>query len=167
MVLALVVRCRIASVRRENCDRREDQLLKDHYAALGVAADADHEVIRAAFRALAKKYHPDTTADPAVAKARFREINEAHSVLSNPKARAEYDRLLSAGRNDSSPSKSRESARPAPEGSSEATVREGPSLLDRAQYWAAALFVFGFGPAVLLLVGVVIVLAIVEIALGI
>ena len=77
-------------------------MVKDHYAALGIAPDADQEVIKAAFRALAKKYHPDTAADPGVAKvgfpeiakARFREINEAHAVLSNPAARAEYDRLL-------------------------------------------------------------------------
>ena len=42
-------------------------MLRDHYAALGVAPDADHEVIKAAFRALAKKYHPDTAADPMAA----------------------------------------------------------------------------------------------------
>ena len=39
-------------------------MVKDHYAALGIAPDADQEVIKAAFRALAKKYHPDTAADP-------------------------------------------------------------------------------------------------------
>jgi curved DNA-binding protein CbpA len=80
--------------------------LKDHYTALGIAPDADQEVIKAAFRALAKKYHPDTAADPGaakvrfpeIAKARFCEINEAHAVLSNPAARAEYDRLLAAQR---------------------------------------------------------------------
>ena len=77
-------------------------MVKDYYAALGIASDADQEVIKAAFRALAKKYHPDTAADPGaakarfpeIAKARFREINEAHAVLSNPAARAEYNRLL-------------------------------------------------------------------------
>ena len=81
-------------------------MVKDHYAALGIASDADQEVIKAAFRALAKNCHPDTTADPGaaqvrfpeIAKARFREINEAHAVLSNPAARAEYDRLLAAQR---------------------------------------------------------------------
>jgi DnaJ-domain-containing protein 1 len=65
---------------------------------IGGAPDADYEVIKAAFRALAKKYHPDTAADPMAAKARFPEINEAHSVLSNPEARD--DRLLSAQRED-------------------------------------------------------------------
>ena len=80
--------------------------MKDHYTALGIAPDADQEVIKAAFRALAKKYHPDTAPDPGaakvrfpeIAKARFCEINEAHAVLSNPAARAEYDRLLAAQR---------------------------------------------------------------------
>jgi curved DNA-binding protein CbpA len=67
-------------------------VLRDHYATLEAAPDADHEVIKAGFRALAKKYHRDTAADPMAAKARFREINEAHSVLSNPEARAKYDR---------------------------------------------------------------------------
>jgi DnaJ-class molecular chaperone len=71
-------------------------VLRDHYAALGVTPDADHDVVKAAFRALAKKYHPDTAAHAVAAKGRFREINEAHSVLSNPEARAEYDRWLSA-----------------------------------------------------------------------
>jgi len=73
-------------------------VLSDHYAALGVRPDADDEVIKAAFRALAKKYHPDTAAHAVAAKGRFREINEAHSVLSNPEARAEYDRWRSAQR---------------------------------------------------------------------
>ena len=139
-------------------------MLRDHYAALGVAPDADHEVIKAAFRALAKKYHPDTAADPMAAKARFREINEAHSVLSNPEARAEYDRLLSAQREDPFVSKSRDSARL--EGSSEATARRGQSNVGKVQHGAAALFVFGFVPAVLLFIGLIIGGIIVEVALG-
>jgi curved DNA-binding protein CbpA len=138
--------------------------LRDHYAALGVAPDADHEVIKAAFRALAKKYHPDTAADPMAAKARFREINEAHSVLSNAEARAEYDRLLSARRGGPFVGKSRDSARP--EESSEATMRRGPSNVGKVQHGAAALFVFGFVPAVLLFIGLIIGGIIVEVALG-
>jgi DnaJ-like protein len=77
--------------------------LRDHYAALGVTPEADHEVIKAAFRALAKKYHPDTAAHAGAPKGRFREIYEAHSVLSNPGARGEYDRWLSAQRLASAP----------------------------------------------------------------
>ena len=45
-------------------------MVKDHYTALGIAPDADQEVIKAAFRALAKKYHPDTSGP---AKVRFPE----------------------------------------------------------------------------------------------
>lgn len=82
----------------------------DHYATLGIAHDADHEAIKAAFRALAKKYHPDTAADPATAKTRFRELHEAHAVLSNPQSRADYDRLLSPQQFNQSVRKPRESA---------------------------------------------------------
>lgn len=67
----------------------------DHYAALGVARDADPEVIRAAYRALAKKYHPDSSSDKTPeALMRFRQISEAHSILSDASARAEYDERL-------------------------------------------------------------------------
>ena len=75
----------------------------DHYVALRVAPDADHEVIKAAFRALAKKYHPGTAAHGVGADGRFREISEAHAVLSNPEARAEYDRRLSVQRGAAAP----------------------------------------------------------------
>jgi len=139
-------------------------VLRDHYAALGVAPDADHDVIKAAFRALAKKYHPDTAADPLAAKARFREINEAHSVLSNPEARAEYDRLVSAQQEDPFVRKPRDSARP--EESSEATVRRGSITVGKVQHAAAALFVFGLVPAVLLLISFIIGGIIVEVTLG-
>ena len=77
--------------------------MRDHYVALGVTPDADHEVIKAAFRALAKKYHPDTVAHAVAAEGRFREINEAHAVLSNPEARTEYDRWLLAQRGTAAP----------------------------------------------------------------
>jgi curved DNA-binding protein CbpA len=67
----------------------------DHYAALGVARDADPEVIRAAYRALAKKYHPDSSVEKSPeALRRFRQINEAHTVLSDSAARARYDGSL-------------------------------------------------------------------------
>ena len=67
----------------------------DHYAALGVARDADPEVIRAAYRALAKKYHPDSSSEKSSESLRrFRQICEAHSVLSDFVQRAEYDTSL-------------------------------------------------------------------------
>ena len=137
-------------------------MVKDHYAALGIAPDADQEVIKAAFRALAKKYHPDTAADtgtakarfPEIAKARFREINEAHAVLSNPAARAEYNRLLAPERKKPFASNSREPGRLA-ERAETSKRRAPPSLARRVRYSAAAPFVFGLIALVLLmLVGI-------------
>jgi DnaJ-class molecular chaperone len=64
---------------------------KDYYDALGVAKDADAEEIKKAFRTLAKKFHPDRNPGNKQAEARYKEISEAYSVLSDPKKRAQYD----------------------------------------------------------------------------
>jgi curved DNA-binding protein len=143
--------------------------LKDHYTALGIAPDADQEVIKAAFRALAKKYHPDTAADPGaakvrfpeIAKARFCEINEAHAVLSNPAARAEYDRLLAAQRKKPLASNSREPGGLA-ERAETSNRRAPPSFAHRVRYSAAAPFVFGLIPLTLLLLMLVGIAAVVK-----
>jgi curved DNA-binding protein len=66
---------------------------KDYYATLGVPRDASNEDIRKAFRKLAQKYHPDVAKDKATADEKFREINEAHEVLSDPEKRRKYDQL--------------------------------------------------------------------------
>src|SRR5690349_9967350 len=63
---------------------------KDLYAVLGVARDADEETIKKAFRKLAMKYHPDKNPGKAN-EARFKEVNQAQEVLSDPKKRALYD----------------------------------------------------------------------------
>jgi curved DNA-binding protein len=63
---------------------------KDYYQVLGVARDATDEQIKKAFRKLARKYHPDVS-KVADAAARMSEVNEAHSVLSDPERRAAYD----------------------------------------------------------------------------
>ena len=64
----------------------------DHYAALGIDPTADQEVIAAAYRALAKKYHPDTGATTGTASAeRFAEIQQAYEVLGSPESRKQYD----------------------------------------------------------------------------
>lgn len=64
----------------------------DHYAALGIDPSADQEVIAAAYRALAKKYHPDTGATTGTASAeRFAEIQQAYEVLGSPEGRSRYD----------------------------------------------------------------------------
>jgi curved DNA-binding protein len=65
---------------------------RDYYEVLGVPRDAEADRIQQAFRSLARRYHPDVNKDPA-AEDRFKEINEAYQVLSDPKNRARYDRF--------------------------------------------------------------------------
>lgn len=64
---------------------------KDYYGTLGVSRDAAEEEIKKAYRNLAKKYHPDLHPNNKQAEARFKEINEAYAVLSNPDKRRDYD----------------------------------------------------------------------------
>ncbi|OYV74880.1 MAG: hypothetical protein B7Z66_14930 [Chromatiales bacterium 21-64-14] len=64
----------------------------DHYTVLGVRADAPPEVIRAAYRALAQKHHPDRAQDPGTARVSMTRLNEAYAVLSDPGKRRAYDR---------------------------------------------------------------------------
>lgn len=65
---------------------------KDYYRVLGVPRSASQEDIKRAYRRLARKYHPDVSTQKN-AEAKFKEINEANEVLSNPERRATYDRL--------------------------------------------------------------------------
>jgi curved DNA-binding protein CbpA len=70
----------------------------DYYDVLGVAPDAEPEVIRAAYRALAKKYHPDGHLEgKAEAEKKLQELNEAYEVLSSSVYRSKYDKERSAG----------------------------------------------------------------------
>ena len=66
---------------------------KDYYKVLGVRRDARAKDIKAAYRRLARKHHPDMNPGDARAEARFKEINEAHEVLSDPEKRSRYDQL--------------------------------------------------------------------------
>jgi len=66
---------------------------KDYYEVLGVAKNASQKEIKKAFRKLAAKYHPDKNPDNAAAELKFKEINEANQVLSDPKKRKKYDKL--------------------------------------------------------------------------
>lgn len=75
---------------------------RDYYEVLGVPRDADAKAIKAAFRELALKYHPDRNRTPE-AEARFKQIAEAYAVLSDPKKRADYDARGFAGVADFSP----------------------------------------------------------------
>ena len=66
---------------------------KNYYDVLGVAPNASDADIKKAFRTLARKYHPDVAKDKTVAEPRFKEINEANEVLSDPDKRRKYDEL--------------------------------------------------------------------------
>ena len=66
---------------------------KDYYATLGVPRDASAADIKKAFRKLARKHHPDVATDKKAAEAKFKEINEANEVLSDPEKRQKYDNL--------------------------------------------------------------------------
>lgn len=67
---------------------------KDYYKVLGVLRTATLEEIQVAFRALARKYHPDLCPDDEAAEASFKEANEAHEVLTDPEKRQHYDRMM-------------------------------------------------------------------------
>ena len=66
---------------------------QDYYSVLGVGKKATDEEIKKAFRALAMKYHPDVAKDKTLGEEKFKEINEANEVLSDPVKRKKYDEL--------------------------------------------------------------------------
>ena len=66
---------------------------KDYYKILGVERKASEEEVKRAYRKLALKYHPDHNPDNKQAEDKFKEINEAYQVLSDPEKRARYDQL--------------------------------------------------------------------------
>lgn len=69
----------------------------DYYKTLGVDKSSSPEEIKKAFRKLAVKYHPDRNPDNKAAEDKFKEINEAYAVLSDPKKKEEYDTYGSSG----------------------------------------------------------------------
>ncbi len=70
---------------------------RDYYEVLGLQKGASEDEIKKAYRKLAKQYHPDLNPDDPKAEEKFKEINEANDVLSDPEKRAKYDQFGHAG----------------------------------------------------------------------
>jgi molecular chaperone DnaJ len=75
----------------------QDWFEKDFYKVLGVSKDVSEAELKKVYRKLSRKYHPDTNPGDAKAEAKFKEISEAYSVLSDKKERAEYDQVRAMG----------------------------------------------------------------------
>ncbi len=75
----------------------QDWLEKDFYKILGVAKDATEAEIKKVYRKLARQYHPDSNPGVSKAEAKFKEISEAFSVLSDTEQRKEYDAVRAMG----------------------------------------------------------------------
>ena len=72
-------------------------MAKDYYQVLGVSKEAALPDVKKAYRKLARKYHPDLNPGDKTAEARFKEIQEAYAILSDPKKRAQYDQFGDLG----------------------------------------------------------------------
>ena len=70
---------------------------RDYYEVLGVDKNASEDEIKRAYKKLARKYHPDMNPGDKEAEEKFKEINEANEVLSNPDKRQKYDQFGFAG----------------------------------------------------------------------
>ena len=70
---------------------------RDYYEVLGLKKGASEDEIKKAFRKMAMKYHPDKNPGDKTAEEKFKEVNEAYSVLSDPEKKSKYDRFGHAG----------------------------------------------------------------------
>ena len=76
----------------------QDWFEKDFYAVLGISPDASADEVKKAYRKLARQHHPDANPGDAGAEARFKEVGEAYSVLSDPEQRQQYDAVRAMAR---------------------------------------------------------------------
>ena len=74
-------------------------MARDYYEVLGVSRDVDAAALKSAFRKAAMEHHPDRNGGCEDSAAKFKEINEAYSILSDPQKRAAYDRFGHEGVN--------------------------------------------------------------------
>ena len=70
---------------------------RDYYEVLGIQKDASADDIKKAYRSLARKYHPDLHPDDKQCAEKFKEVNEAYEVLSDPSKKERYDQFGHAG----------------------------------------------------------------------
>lgn len=75
----------------------QDWIDKDFYSILGVSQDASEEEVKKAYRKLARKYHPDKNPGDESAEQKFKDVAEAHTVLSDPEQRQQYDAIRAMG----------------------------------------------------------------------
>lgn len=81
-----------------NTGPQNDWFEKDFYKTLGVSKDASEAEIKKAYRKLARRYHPDANPGDASAEAKFKEIGQAHQVLSDKESREQYDQVRAMGK---------------------------------------------------------------------
>lgn len=110
--------------------------MNEYYRTLGVQPGASQDDLKKAYRALAKKYHPDLHPGDQEAETRFKEVNEAYEVLGDPDKRKEYDAKQQTAQRHQAPNKARSATR---------TSRGGP--VDFSQMQGGFAQFFGFDPA--------------------
>ena len=107
--------------------------MNEYYRTLGVQPGASQDDLKKAYRALAKKYHPDLHPGDQEAETRFKEVNEAYEVLGDPDKRKEYDAKQQTAQRHQAPNKARSATR---------TPRGGPVDFSQMQGGFAQFFVF-------------------------